>query len=98
MSKAPDSSQSGPSASGLIDTLRRTWHSLRTIRRDVADGGHIETMSDIDSLVGMAQQETEHQLQAQGFSTGAPVETSQLTPDAKSPPPPPEVAGPSSDR
>ncbi len=98
MPKAPDSSQPGPSGSGLIDTLRRTWHSLRTIRKDVADGGHIETMSDIDSLVGMAQQEAEHQLQAQGFSAGAPVETSELSPDAKSPPPPPEVADPSGDR
>jgi hypothetical protein len=93
MSNLPESHQSG-----LIDTLRRTWHRLRAIRRDVADGGHIETMSDIDSLVGMAQQETEHQLQAQGFSAGELVETSGPAPNAKSPPPPPEAAGPSSDR
>ena len=92
------SNQPETNPSGLIDTLRRTWHSLRAIRRDVADGGHIETMSDIDSLVGMAQQEAEHQLQAQGGSTGTPVETSEPAPDAKSPPPPPEAAGPSSDR
>lgn len=96
MPKAPDSSESGPSASGLIDTLRRTWHSLRAIRRDVSDGGHIETMSDIDSLVGMAQQETEHQLQAQGCSTDAPMDSAPAP--NESPPPPPEAAGPSSDR
>lgn len=89
MSNQPESN-----TSGLIDTLRRTWHTLRAIRRDVADGGHIETMSDIDSLVGMAQQEAEHQLQAQGFAAASPVEIS----EPESPPPPPEAAGPSSDR
>lgn len=91
------SNQPETNRSGLIDTLRRTWQSLRAIRRDVSDGGHIETMSDIDSLVGMAQQEAEHQLQAQGFSTDAPMETSDPAPN-ESPPPPPEAAGPSSDR
>ncbi|UDL89547.1 hypothetical protein LGH82_31600 [Mesorhizobium sp. PAMC28654] len=91
------SNQPEANPSGLIDTLRRTWHSLRAIRRDVSDGGHIETMSDIDSLVGMAQQEAEHQLQAQGFLPGASVETSESASD-ESPPPPPEAAGPSSDR
>ncbi|WP_421912204.1 hypothetical protein [Mesorhizobium sp.] len=91
------SNQPETNPSGLIDTLRRTWHSLRAIRRDVADGGHIETMSDIDSLVGMAQQEAEHQLQAQGFPAGAPVEISELAPN-ESPPPPPEVVGPSGGR
>ncbi|MEO5757646.1 MAG: hypothetical protein ABIQ51_12405 [Mesorhizobium sp.] len=64
----------------LVETLRRTWDSLRGIRRDIATGGHIGAMSDIDALVGVALSETLNQLSTSETAARPEGETDHDTP------------------
>jgi hypothetical protein len=41
----------------LIDTLYNSRTVLSTLRRSIANGGHLEAMGDFDALIGVAQDE-----------------------------------------
>ena len=47
----------------IVDTLRRTSRQLKNIRKSVAADGYAEELQEIDSLVGVAQQEAERKIQ-----------------------------------
>ena len=46
----------------IVDTLRRTSRQLKSIRKSVAADGYTKELEEIDSLVGVAQQEAERKL------------------------------------
>jgi hypothetical protein len=48
----------------LMDTLRNTSALLLAIRKFIATSGNIDTMREIDSLLAVAQSETNRQLEA----------------------------------
>jgi hypothetical protein len=48
----------------LIDTLYSSRTVLSTLRRSIANGGHLEAMKDFDTLIGVAQDEAKRCLAA----------------------------------
>jgi len=48
-----------PDKPTLVQTLRTTSEALRAIRKTVAKSGHIREMTDVDTLVQVAQVEAE---------------------------------------
>jgi hypothetical protein len=46
----------------IAETLRRTSRQLKSIRKSVAADGYTAELEEIDSLVGVAQQEAERKL------------------------------------
>lgn len=48
-----------PNKSNLVETLRTTSEALKVIRRRVAGSGHLAAMTDIDTLVQVAQEEAD---------------------------------------
>ena len=50
--------------SDIRDVLRRTYAVLDEIRKAFAAGGHTEALQELDSLIGVAAQETQRKLVA----------------------------------
>jgi len=48
----------------FLETLRETSAVLMALRKAIAIGGHIEAMAEIDSLLAVAQSETNRRLAA----------------------------------
>jgi len=48
----------------FVETLRNTSEVLMALRKAIAIGGHVETMIEIDTLLAVAQSETNRRLAA----------------------------------
>jgi hypothetical protein len=46
----------------IAETLRRTSDQLKSIRKHVANGGHVDQMQEVDALVGLAKEVADRQL------------------------------------
>ena len=50
--------------SSLVETLRNTSAVLLALRKAITVSGHLDAMTDIDTLLAVAQAETNRQLSA----------------------------------
>ncbi len=48
----------------LVETLRCTSEILAALRKAIAVGGHLDAMADVDTLLAVAQSETNRRLAA----------------------------------
>jgi hypothetical protein len=46
----------------LVDTLRRTRTALLALRKSITASGHLDSMADIDTLLAVAQTDTDKHL------------------------------------
>lgn len=66
----------------LRQTLENTRDQMKQARRDIFDDGQSATMQEIDSLIGVAKDETERMLKAQGTGLAGKVGAEPTSSDA----------------